>query len=169
MIVKTNRKYRLAVTWLSGILVALAAVLFLAIGFWVGSVILLCISIPLVISNDMLLSKTVTFSAEGCSIVFRKNVTFVRWEELAVKRVEPPHLGRNGGYCEGGVFFSLVPCKKDPIVDPSFYGLFHLNTCFWVYFRPNQSGKKHFGVYEVDKYKFLRRLREWNVDLEFKC
>ena len=116
----------------------------------------------------ILLGRTLIFDETGCTVCFRGDQVHCTWEELAVKRVEPPHTFNTSGYLNGGMFFSLRPCKKSIYVDPQIYVSFHINTSFWIYFKPNNpvEAKNTLGIYEVDKQAFLSQLNAWDVQYE---
>ena len=115
-----------------------------------------------------LLGRTLIFDETGCTVCFRGKKIHTTWEQLAVKRVEPPHTFNSSGYCNGAMFFSLYPCNKCISVDPQHYVSWHVNTSFWVYFKsPDPTvAKNSSGIYEVDKEEFLTKLKEWGVQFE---
>lgn len=117
----------------------------------------------------LLLGRTLIFDETGCSICFRGKQVHYTWNEIAVKRVEPSYVFNSSGYPDGGMFFSLYPCNKSTSADPQIYVSLHINTSFWVYFKPHDpvAAKNSFGIYEVDKPEFLAQLDAWGVKYEY--
>lgn len=116
-----------------------------------------------------LLGRTLIFDETGCTVCFRKNQAHYTWDQIAVKRAESSYVINSSGYPNGGMFFSLYPCNKSVSVDPQIYVSLHLNTSFWVYFKPTDpvAAKNSFGIYEVDKQEFLSQLDVWGVKYEY--
>ena len=116
-----------------------------------------------------LLGRTLIFDETGCTVRFRGDQVHYAWDQFAVKRVEPPHVFNTSGYYDGAMFFSLCPCNKSVSADPQIYVSLHVNTSFWVYFKPTDpvAAKNSFGIYEVDKQEFLSQLDAWGVKYEY--
>jgi hypothetical protein len=169
MIVKTKRDYLIVCfIFLTFCTVSCAlALLFAADSIW-GCVALLLFGAISGYSSYSLVGRTLIFDETGCSICFRGKQVHYTWNEIAVKRVEPFYVFNSSGYPDGGMFFSLYPCNKSASVDPQIYVSRHVNTSFWVYFKPKDpvAAKNSFGIYEVDKQEFLAQLDAWGVQYE---
>ena len=169
MYVETKQSYLLFALVTIGFCVVCSA---FAIGITTGSVlgfgILLLLGSILGYRGYVLYGRTLIFDETGCTVCFRKDRVHCSWDQLVVKRVEPPHTFNVSGYWNGGMFFSLRPCKKAASVDPQIYVSFHIYTSFWVYFKPSNpvEAKNSLGIYEVDKQEFLSQLDAWGVAFE---
>ena len=170
MIVKTKRDYLIFILIVIAfcIVSGALAVLIKAKSFW-GFAIILLLGAIFEYRGYSLLGRTLIFDETGCAVRFRGKQVHYTWDQLAVKRVEPPHVFNSSGYCEGAMFFSLCPCNKSISVDPQIYVSLHVNTSFWVYFKPTDpvAAKNSFGIYEVDKKEFLSQLDAWGVEYEY--
>jgi len=169
MVVEMRNNSQLILVWLGGGLLFGGAIFVAAITSVVAGLLLAALGVVWVRNGRMIYGRKLEFQESGCTIWSRDGAQHIRWEDMAVKRIEPQHFGmNNGGYLWGGAFFSLCPTKKSPRKDPSIYAMWHPRTCFWVYFRPEKQDGTIYtpGVYEVDKEKFLTQLKEWGVELE---
>ena len=143
--------------------ISIAAISSVVVGLLIG-----VLGAVMVRNQSLIYSRSLEFDETGCTIWSRNGQLHIRWEDMAVKRIEPQHFGMNTGYVWGGAFFSLCPTKKSPNRDPASYAMWHPSTCFWVYFKPKSQEGIAFthGIYEVDKEEFIGKLKEWNVEYE---
>ena len=169
MIVKTKRDYLfLLIGFVAFCAVGGALAVLIKAKSVFGCVVILLFGIFFGYRSYSLLGRTLIFDETGCTVCFRGKQIHTTWNQLAVKRVEPPHTFNSSGYCNGAMFFSLYPCNKNVSSDPQHYVSLHVNTSFWVYFKsPDPAVAKNSpGIYEVDKEEFLAQLDAWGVQFE---
>ena len=154
------------------IMVAVLAmvILFIILGaFFSAAVTLISCSI-IVISHHITISRVITMDISGCKIKIWKYERIYTWDEITIKRLEPPHLGLRMEYHDGGAFFSVLPVKKPKILDPTLYCMFfHPWSCVYVYFVndiASQTISGRPGIYEVEKKSFLQQLALWGITLD---
>lgn len=152
------------------VLVLLAVGLIYSVGGAIPAIVLFILCLIVLALNCITIGKTIIFHQLGCKVKFWKYEREYTWEELSIKRIEPPHLGLRMPYHSGGAFFSKSPVRKPKILDPTLYcSIFHPFSCIYVYFvREDRGGKQKGtpGVYEVNKEAFLFQLKAWGVDLD---
>ncbi|MBQ3004412.1 MAG: hypothetical protein IJD88_00630 [Clostridia bacterium] len=122
--------------------------------------------------------RTLIMDEEGCTVKFLCFRRKYKWTELKTKRVED--YTRALRYREpftGGVIFCKKRTRKPKWLTPSNHCmLVHPFSFFFVYFDPHTNvpeGSYHYQIkaYVVEKEKFLKQMKEWNVDLEnaYEC
>lgn len=168
MVVFSRKNYIVNIVGLCAI-VLLVCLLFLSTGAILLALLLLICSLLLLTSYGIAVGRTIIYEEDGCTIKLGKIERKVAWEELAIKRIEPPHLGLRVQYRYGAAFFSLHKTFKPRYCDPClFCMLFHPFSCFWVYFLQSgikQSTESTPGIYEVNREDFLKQLNSWGVNL----
>lgn len=159
-------KLMLFVNALLAAITLLCALVFLHIGGMIPATVFFILAMTRVVFGTISTARTIHVNADGCIIElwrYRKKYT---WSEMAVKRIEPPHIGLRLQYHNGGVFFSLKPVKKPIIMAPSSYcALLHPLTSFYVYFTDSKSSPSP-RLYDADRKEFLSLMDQYSVILE---
>lgn len=122
------------------------------------------------------LARTFVIDQEGVMIILGKFSRKYSWTEFAVRRIEPgykfaqtPLIFRFPTYKEGGAFFTVEPCLKQPTANCAIYSASYRPwKCFFVSFVPEDQMYPGYdkGIYVVNKQVFLDKLNEWGVEVD---
>lgn len=169
MILKSSKSNAALILVLASI--ALLSCFFLFyIGGTLPALFLTMCSLIILISYSITIGRTILIDASGYTVTLGKYRRKYLWNGLAIRRLEPPHLGLRLPYHNGGVFFSPKKVKKPKIMDPTLYCmLFHPLSCFYAYFvtpAVNVSTGAEPGIYEVDKEQFMSLMDRWGIEID---
>jgi hypothetical protein len=150
-------------------LILLSALLLGTLYGAIPAVILIGVTTLISVSYCVTIGRTITMDASGCRIEICCVSKHYGWDEVVVKRLETAHLGLRSTYHNGGVFFYVVQTHKPKWLDPMLYcTLCHPFTCFFVYFATsveNSTTGATSGIYETEKEIFLKKMKEWSLDI----
>lgn len=165
MVIQSSKNCTVYLIALS-VIVLLAGVLF-AYAFGIAAALILLICAAIIIAlYYVAIGRTIIMDERGCKIVLGKYSKEYDWDEIRIKRLEPPCLGLRNSYHLGSAFFSIKQVRKPAWLDPLLYCTFcHPLSCFFVHFLENGASANTVGIYEAHKHSFVKQLQQWGVDL----